>query len=1148
MSKNFKITTSTELMYNYKQFELFDQQDAFKAVQTADGHSMFFGQSTDKTLFLVLEQSGVSTGWKKIALTQGLAGKVKTFTVAQSHSSGNIQIAVAMQDPTGVDKLYLCMDMSNTDLAWTEKSINWNYIADDRVGSGNPKLIIDDIHLSESSSGHKYVIVDITGKNGFVDRYWINTQMLPAWNKHPLSFNISADISDKSLMGRKEGEPVDGIYTFGAEYNVPQFVYTPLYNIFAPSSAPNPTNFDLTATGITDSNGSFTTCKALSGADNATDIFLAGNGALYYLASENQSQLAKPKQLLKNNMLTAIRDLQASVHNNQVVVWGLNDADQVFYLSCDKNQINNASSWSTPLPLMTKVSEISQYMDVVNGGLTLFGLSGDGVLLRGIQDPENSNWSFGQIELPATNSKTTASKEKSFTTSIKVTDKNNNPSGNTAVKLSPNGRTGVYINHVYYALNGEPITVKTDPSGMISVVEWISGLVGTSFDISINDDKATVKPSNIPVSKMKNLGTVSALEEATITNHDGSTRSLIPSSLSSDDKKALASAISDLNMVHASLTKSVIPTTRPSARRSVVAEVASPIKYIEVLWGDLVESLKHFGEYIIEIVKDTASDVWHFIVKIGNEIYGFIINTVEKIAGALKSIWNKIVKGFEDLWEFLKFLFEWQDMLLTRDVFKQTVKIFMHRIGEDIQKVKNDMDHAIVNAEGLIKEWADPDAKVPPLGEDNSNINETLKDKQANPEIHSAPSELLKSHFTANAHRSTVTESKSTATPDPTWSGLTDLSGFVKSEKETITDLKNQLMALFVSGSNAQENPDIETILKKIFADVAIGALDLFKMAADKVLDFLTLLIYEAIELLDAPMYIPVLSDILKDMFDIELPSILDVICLIGAVPTTIVYKAVKGRAPYESGDGTIHDKITKAKTYKELQANFNQTGDKITLSKDAQAVIFETFYLLSGISTIINGILVVLDEEVDGAASTVLSTPKTITSLLSSATVGIASLFHFPIGIKNDVMKTFSGILSKISIAMSLGFAVAPKVIAKVKGISEDGPLNELKIQINLVKTGISSVLSVIGLVPQTYHIIEIIVDGDATKPNGSLGILDSIQGITKRLGTVAGFVALIDEDEETKQLFVLVQGLLVGVTGGIQIEMAGLEATISK
>ncbi len=1144
MSTKFKISTSTELMHNYKQFELFDQKDRFFAVQTADGHSMFFGQSTDGHLYLVLEKSGTSTGWSKVKLTNGLAGTVKNFAVAQSHADGNVRIAVAMSDPNGNDKLYLAMDLSNSNLEWTTKKIAWNYRADDRVGPGNPKLIIDDIHLSESSTGNEYVLVDTDDGNGFVERYWVNTDLSPVWNKHPLSFNISSSIADKSMMGRKKKEPVDGIYTFGAENEVSQFVYTPIYNPFAPQSAPNPTNIDLSSTGITINNGSFSICKALSGAKNETDLFVAGNGSLYYLASADQKQMAKPTQLLENSILKSVREVQASVHDSTVVVWGLNDGDQVFYLSCDTSQIHNASSWSVPLPLMTGVSEISQYIDQTNGGLTLFGLTGDEELIRATQDPKTSKWTTGRIELPAADVKQAASKEKSFTTSIKVTDENNNPQSDTEVTLSPAGRVQVYINNDYYALSGNPIKVKTGADGMISIVEWVDGIVGTSFGVAISNDKADINPSNIPISKMKNLGSVSALENAKITNHDGSTSSLIPSTLSGDDKKALAQSISDLNKIHDSITKKTAVNGVTAYELTLSNELKSPLGYIKVLWGDLLESLEHFGEYVIKLVKDAAQEVWHFVVTIGEKVYGFIVDTVDKIAGALKAIWSKIVKGFEDLWNFLKFLFEWKDMLLTRDVFKQTVKIFMHKIGEDLQEIKHAMDDSIINTETLIRQWANPDTSHPSLGDHNSKIDATLKDTKSQPSIHSAPSELLKNHFVGNVHNSTITEKPSSASKDPTWSGLTDLSDFVNSEKANIDDLKNQIISLFKSATNSQLNPDLESIVKKIIADIAIAGLDLFKMAADKILDFLTLLIYEAVELLDAPLYIPVLSDILKDLFDIELPSILDILCLIGAVPATIVYKAINGRAPYESGDNTIHDKITKATTYKELQANFQQSGDTITLDKDAEAVIFETFYFLSGISTFINGILVVLDEEVDGSASTVLSTPKTITSILSSASVGMASLFSIPIGIKNDTMKTFSGILSKVSMATTLGFAVAPKVIAKVKGITEEGPLEGLKTQINLVKSGVTAVLSFIGLVPQTYHMIEIIADGDATKADGALGILDSTQGITKRLGSIAGFAALVDPEEISKQVIILVQGILVGVTGGIQIEEAVVEA----
>jgi hypothetical protein len=75
----------------------------------------------------------------------------------------------------------------------------------------------------------------------------------------------------------------------------------------------------------------------------------------------------------------------------------------------------------------------------------------------------------------------------------------------------------------------------------------------------------------------------------------------------------------------------------------------------------LVQILEHFGDYVIQLERYTASEVWHFVVTIGKEVYGFIVDTVEKIADALKAIWEKIAKEFEGLWNFLKYLFEWQN-------------------------------------------------------------------------------------------------------------------------------------------------------------------------------------------------------------------------------------------------------------------------------------------------------------------------------------------------------------------------------------------------------------------------------------------------------------------------------------------------------
>ena len=79
MGTIFSVETSTELMWNYKQIELFSQQDAFAAMQAADGHSVFVGQSAAGVLSLVREQSAKGTGWTRTDLSKTLPGTVKTF-------------------------------------------------------------------------------------------------------------------------------------------------------------------------------------------------------------------------------------------------------------------------------------------------------------------------------------------------------------------------------------------------------------------------------------------------------------------------------------------------------------------------------------------------------------------------------------------------------------------------------------------------------------------------------------------------------------------------------------------------------------------------------------------------------------------------------------------------------------------------------------------------------------------------------------------------------------------------------------------------------------------------------------------------------------------------------------------------------------
>ena len=368
---------------------------------------------------------------------------------------------------------------------------------------------------------------------------------------------------------------------------------------------------------------------------------------------------------------------------------------------------------------------------------------------------------------------------------------------------------------------------------------------------------------------------------------------------------------------------------------------------------------------------------------------------------------------------------------------------------------------------------------------------------------------------------------------DPTWKGLVDLSGFVHTEGRDIQALESDLLALFSKSADGVTQPSVAEILKKIVADVAIAALDLFNAAADKYLNFVTLVIDLIVDLLSKTIRIPVFSDILEDELGLKAEaSVLQLMCVIPGVAATYGYKLSKGHAPFKAGGGSVYDKIHNANSWTELQQNFGQTSARITLDPASQALLFEVFYVAGSLMTTINGILLVVDEEAEGTTSTVLGVVSSITSVLASISLGMGALFKMPAQIQNDVVADFASILTKIRLLSTLGLGIASQVF---------GP------EFDYVKSTAKALLAVIAMLPQAWRIIEIEAEVVKTRSppdvRGALGIADSIQRMSGGLASVAAFAALIDEDEQTKQLFVLVQAVLVLIAAELQLAEAVVE-----
>lgn len=104
-------------------------------------------------------------------------------------------------------------------------------------------------------------------------------------------------------------------------------------------------------------------------------------------------------------------------------------------------------------------------------------------------------------------------------------------------------------------------------------------------------------------------------------------------------------------------------------------------------------------------------------------------------------------------------------------------------------------------------------------------------------------------------------------------------------------EIKTQIIDKFTSLTPAE-------IVKRLLAIIGDTVLTMANNLVAKTLPLVQDLTTAVIQKLSEPISIPVLSPLYQDVADEEL-SILDLICLLAAVPATLLYKVVTNSSPF---------------------------------------------------------------------------------------------------------------------------------------------------------------------------------------------------------------------------------------------------------
>ncbi|KAL4990680.1 hypothetical protein BDW68DRAFT_153694 [Aspergillus falconensis] len=1181
-----KLTTSTELMHNYVQGQIASPTGKFEALQSSDGHTLLFAVDSSGVFHVIEENSGSShTGWQVHDLSSAAVdllfpgrssdALVRTFDVGQSVIDGSIGLTIAVSID-GNDHLFISLGNSSNDTSWVA-SPTWTVVPFDPVNEVPQNITVTGALFAETQTKQQYLVVDIDRPSGnsadpHITRYHIDPARAEGhyWVKHDVTVDIAAG-DYQSVVGRVSGKPVDGIYTAGTAGGSPQLVYEPVVNYYGSGPAA-PRRLQLPQGAIP---SAITTVR---NADNSTDLYAVGGSTLYRFPSDEQDEDFVPNAVATSEYLSGTDTLRAMSHDGITTLWGRTTSDRVYYLTCAESELWNPKAWSAPMPILSAVERMSSYVNRTDGGNTIF-VSGNGrfqKLMRGT-GATGGIWKAQDITL-ASPPKEKATSFMSYTTSIHVAKPDQDiPAPNVPVNLSATSRTPVYINGLYYALSPTPIQVATDVTGSLTVIEAVDSLHAGALTVSLGSTSITINPMDQTQTKLYSLDTAEKVRGARFPNHivaggvlgsPGYTP-LVGPSVNEDDVKAVATNMALFQTAYAKAqgaptshasnsqqTHSALATTAfhsgwiHTANFNIWGDIWGGIKQLGddigdavedgvhelgTLAGDVAKGLEKFGEAIGSaagdvfqwikneaksvgrLVVDTVTGVLHFITKIGGKIYHAVLDTVHAIVSAAEWVWNKVKAGLKMLWNFLQMLFEWDDIRRTKNVIHNISKLWLQDQVDKIPKVRQALDSAIRGVEQRVNEWANVSDWAPKLGDAAKQTTGAASTDQS--KSLSSSSKFLADKYKDHAHQLQIVGDSPAL--DLVESLLNELLSAISNEGEVLGAVFNQVRDLVKEFSSLS----IEEILRRVAAIIVDGTLSSLQVAIDALLNVLGQLAQAALSVLDTKIHIPVISDILNAIGVSDF-SFLDLFTWIGAVAATIGYKIAVGHAPFPADDSS------------EQTMSIAQAWDDIEKVKDmpssALRAVFESCHMFSGIIVYVGNFQNGLEAE-ETKGSSIMGTVATVIKLVGTAGIGAADFLAPMEPVEAEPFKILSEIVTVANIGCGLVFSSIGQKALKAVNFSK-----LVVADARGLGAIFDAVLVVNGAVVTAWHFYEL-----SQKPKSerqATAITTEIGKVAKYVSRLAYAIAVNDEEEDSRQVAILVMALANDVYAGLLFTEAGL------
>ncbi|MEO0338228.1 MAG: hypothetical protein AAF242_03345 [Bacteroidota bacterium] len=590
------------------------------------------------------------------------------------------------------------------------------------------------------------------------------------------------------------------------------------------------------------------------------------------------------------------------------------------------------------------------------------------------QDPVSTMWNHNDIPLPAM---VEIQKFPCFTSVINFVDDDGNPRVNETVNVNASGWVQCTINGQYCSIDDDldnPFIATTDSTGNITIINKISTVSTPIFWLNADflDEELQVNPAQKILDGFRGIQSGDDFPQET---QNGDV--LVSSSIQDADtnKDLAASNMSNLMDLADALPQDgsmYVPPSNSGANAFIVEPAASKRKVSNIqlpddfgwamlkdqgrwhkfegadfqqqllarlnevrpnhtltlaatdvldgIWaaaGDVFQALENGIEAIGSWALQVAEDVVEFVVEIGGTFLKIALQSLAQVVELINWILKELLGiDLKKIIEWLGFLFSWDDIVTTHKVMTNMSKQTVNYLQSLVEKMKDPIESFF---DDLIAKAASIDPLSTPYDDQTlSSVSQSAK-SQSSPQTMDGYDAMVSSPGGTFASYQVAHGGVLSGTLSDDFLGDSEgaVEDFINDMMDILGELFDEVESAFteiIDAYSAGEEVTIGDILKVFTSTLIEALLTALKGIFIAFLDAVEFLIQKTLDVLEAEIDIPLVSGLYSFVAGGSPLSVLDAMSLLLSIPTTIVYKIVAGRAPFEDGtyglDTMTYDQI----------------------------------------------------------------------------------------------------------------------------------------------------------------------------------------------------------------------------------------------